>query len=168
MPKFKVTQHIDSGLLGTVSCETVEIQGEPRAWVSDGALVFLVCDRQVYEGHWHRDGVDWIFAPRESTGEIPADSVEFSVFDAYWGKRVQLVFEESLSWEKQTWTTDGHDHCAICWESINALPGSAEHFAADGNDGIRFHSSERSCVKCYDEYISRNDTSFVPAYNPID
>jgi len=165
MPNFKVTQHTDSDLRGLVSSLTVEVDGRLQTFVSDGALGFLVLDCKVYEGHWHRAEVGWKFVPKKSSGVVPTDSSEFSILDCYWGERVRLVLEESLSWHKQTWTIAGHDHCAICWRSIEALPELKEHYVATGHDDIRFHSTERSCVECYEKHIAKNDTSFVPVFD---
>jgi len=66
--------------------------------------------------------------------------------------------------------THGHDHCAICWKSLDGLTETAEHYAATGHEDARYHSTERACVKCYKEHVSQNDISFVPTFdvNPND
>jgi len=167
MPQFRIIQHTDSGLRGAVSQTIVQVNGQRLTLVADDAIGFLVTECEVYQGRWHSDGGDWLFVPKKTSVAIPSDSIALSILDCYWGERVRLVYEKSLNWEKQTWTAQGHDHCAICWESIGALPNSAKHYAATGHDDVRFHSTERSCIKCYEEHILRNDISFVPTFESI-
>lgn len=164
MPIFKATQRTDVGLRGTVSCAFVEINGQRQRIVGDGDLGFLLNQRAVHEGHWQISESGWTFVP--SAGVIPVDVMEFSILDYYWGSRVQLVLETSLCWEKATMTADSHDHCAICWKSLEGLTESAEHYAATGHDDVRYHSTERTCVNCYEKHVSQNDISFVPTFDP--
>jgi len=127
MPKFKSTEHTDSGPLGTVSSTFIEIDGRRQTVVADSTLGYLINKDAVYEGHWHGAEGSWTFTPSANSAALD------------------------------------HDHCAICWQSLDGLTETAEHFAAAGHDDDRYHATERTCVKCYEQHVSRNDISFVPA-----
>ena len=131
------------------------IPGQVRSetWIQSGWLGYLRVGSRFVIGRWGEADGSWVFAPKDQNAlEVIAEVREFEVFDGYWGDRAELVLDESLNWRKATWSDpDDHDHCQICWGTIN-LKENACHFAV--------FTAVRVCPDCYSTYVTPRNIDF--------
>ena len=124
-----------------------------ESWVEAGWLGDLRVGNRFVTGRWSQTEAEWVFSPeRASALDTIGAAREFPVFEGYWGERAELVLDESLAWSSAKWgETADHDHCRICWASINSEENTV-HYAASPN--------LRVCAACYSSYVQPRSVDF--------
>ncbi len=156
VPKFGVSEVVldPFRLLGTLS----STEYGPDTWVKPGWLGDLRHEALVLSGRWSRTGDAWVFTPTAEDAEhLVGETREFQVLDGYWGERVWLTLDPSLSW-RESIASDipDHEHCRICWATISASENT-HHYAADGLV---------ICPKCYAAHIRNRSLDFTSLGGP--
>lgn len=130
-----------------------------QTWIQSGWLGDLRIGSRFLTGRWSEAGASWAFSPNDQTAlESIAEVRDFEVFDGYWGERAELVLDESLDWREAIWSApDDHDHCRICWSTINASE-NASHFAAS--------AQLRICAACHSSHVQPRNIDFSQLGGP--
>jgi hypothetical protein len=156
VPIFRVSETLREPfrLLGTLS--TTKFRAD--TWVKDDWVTDLRVGNIVLSGFWRRSTSDWIFTPTaEDAARRLGDHRDFQVFDGYWGERVSIVLDESLSWQRaEIADVSDHSHCGICWATISSDENSS-HYAAEGRV---------LCESCHDAHIRRRSLDFTSLGGP--
>jgi hypothetical protein len=129
-----------------------------QTWIQSGWLGDLRVGSRFVAGRWSEADGRWIFAPNDQNAlQIIAQAREFDVFDGYWGERAELVLDESLDWREASWSDpDDHDHCQICWGTIDSE--DARHF--------KVFAAVRVCPVCYSTYVKPRNIDFSKIGGP--
>ncbi len=145
VPNFNVTHESPPGQLHG-RFETDEREAVP---VRDGQPGFLRKYDTWLHGKWQDDAGSWQFCVA-TTRSKPVELGSYDVFDYYWGERAKLALDESLSWQHAEEL--GHDHCAICWSTLDsdAL-----------NDVYRSTEGDVICGGCFRQYVSKRSLEFI-------
>ncbi|TMA33075.1 MAG: hypothetical protein E6J87_11175 [Deltaproteobacteria bacterium] len=157
LPRFRVHRIEEDPLRLVGEVSATEYQSE--TWIHAGWLGDLRVGNHFIAGRWSEAGTSWAFAPedphaRDKIGEAR----DFEVFEGYWGERASLVLDESLDWHGSSWSDPiDHDHCRICWATINSQE-NAQHFAASEN--------LRVCPRCHSSYVQRRSIDFTALGGP--
>lgn len=154
-PVFKINQVIKNltgtDLIGGISSDFFE--GEK--WVDDKWLGFLRLNNSLVYGRWHKQNDDWKFVA-ESKDNPKLDffiGQELSLFDGYWGERIELVIDKSLNWKEATYSiSNDHDHCFICWATISEFE-NREYMLGNDRVGV--------CLNCFKNYIEQDSFDFI-------
>jgi hypothetical protein len=130
-----------------------------QTWIRSGWLGDLRVGSRFVRGRWSEADGRWVFAPNDQNAlETIAELREFDVFDGYWGERAELVLDESLTWRETDWSDpEDHDHCQICWDTIN-LNENARHF--------KVFAAVRICPACYSNYVEPRNVDFSKIGGP--
>ena len=157
LPRFRVHRVEEDPLRLVGDLSTTEYG--PRTWVQSDSLGNLRVGSCFVTGRWSEAGTSWAFAPEDPNAlETIGDARDFEVFDGYWGERVALVLDESLGWNASSWTDDeAHDHCRICWSTINSEE-NADHLAASESLCI--------CSGCHSSYVRPRSIDFTELGGP--
>ena len=96
----------------------------------------------------------------------------YPLLDGYWGELTELVFDNSIIWERRKFEPrdstvhypDGrveiaqggwdHEHCKICSQNIST-------FETDENYGYVNQSDNWLCETCYQNYVSKKSLDFI-------
>ena len=156
VPTFRVSKTLTEPirLLSTLSSTKY---GADR-WVEDGWVTALRAGNLILSGWWSRSEDDWVFHPTaEDAARLLGDHRDFQVFDGYWGERISIVLDESLSWHQaEAGDVLDHDHCRICWAAISSGENRI-HYAAESNV---------ICVPCHDAHIRGRSLDFTRLGGP--
>lgn len=156
VPEFSVSEILSDPfrLLGTLS----STQYGADTWVKAGWLGDLRSETLVLSGRWSHHGDEWVFTPTaEDAEQLVAETRKFQVFDGYWGERVWLTLDPTLSWHhSEAGATPDHDHCRICWATISPSQNQS-HYAAD---------SLVICLSCYESYVRHRSLDFTSLGGP--
>ncbi len=156
VPKFKVSEVLSDPfrLLGTLT----STEHGSETWVKAGWLGDLRHEALVLSGRWSQHGNEWAFMPTaEDAEQLVAEKREFQAFDGYWGERVWLTLDPTLTWQKaEASEIPDHDHCRICWATISASE-NVSHYAAE---------SLVVCCSCYDAHVRSRSLDFTALGGP--
>jgi len=157
LPRFRVRkiEHNPLRLIGELS----STQYESQTWVQARWIGDLRVGNRFVTGRWSEAGSSWAFAPEDPSALDTIGNVrDFEVFEGYWGERAELVLNETLSWRESTWTDpNDHDHCRICWATINSEENAC-HFAAS--------PALRVCSACHSSYVQPCNIDFSELGGP--
>jgi hypothetical protein len=131
-----------------------------QIWIQSGWLGDLRIGSRFLTGRWSEAGACWAFSPDDQNAlESIAEVRDFEVFDGYWGERAELVLDESLNWREAIWSVpDEHDHCRICWGTIDSAENTS-HFAAS--------AQLRVCPACHSSYVQPRNIDFSQLGGPV-
>lgn len=149
-PVFTVCEiQANNALVGELSSTTV---GQ-STWVDEGWVGHLKLGDRLFYGRWHADGDRWRFNPDSPLPEVSVGSA-LSAIDSYWGERMAIVLNATLTWSQRQWTdSPDHNHCDICWATISTFE-SVVCYVSSQDDIV--------CDNCYRKHIMQRDCSFVP------
>ncbi len=136
-------------LVGRVSAQTV---GE-ETWVGDRHLGYLLDGEALTPGRWQRVGGDWGFMPAAGHADSSRpDVAKYSVLDSYWGQLAGIVLDRTDRWTPATWSDPvDHDHCALCWTTIDA--GNPQHW--------RNAAGRVVCPGCHERYVEAGSLDLI-------
>jgi hypothetical protein len=156
-PKFKIHKVKEEAngleLVGNLSSDSC---GNEK-WIDDNWLGYLKDNDFMVYGRWHKDNGEWKFFVKseDASGVDFTVGQEVTVFDSYWGERVELVLNRKIKWREAIYKAKvnwDHDHCAICWATISEIE-NREYMLGDDRVEI--------CLSCFESYIKQNSFGFI-------
>ncbi len=153
-PLFHIIRRDAGEVFGSVTSTTYGSE----MWVGDGQIGYLMADDKLVFGRWHKRGDSWAFIP-DGSGviEILLPDTDWVVLDGYWGERAELVLGSASKWQKSLYEDSGHDHCAICWQTLGQ-GGQPEAYVSEDATWI--------CCRCYDSFVLPRSLDFIPRPSP--
>ncbi len=80
---------------------------------------------------------------------------KYTVFDGYWGEKLELVLDEDRKWQKHRFVATEkftHDHCFFCWITICEIEN--QNFMSDGE-------GQNVCMKCFKHFVKEKSLEFM-------
>jgi hypothetical protein len=153
-PVFRVGRVVSAESRARLSGAVTATRRGSETWIGDKHWGYLKRGDLLVRGRWHAASDHWEFVLEQGADiNLLEGATEVEVLNGYWGERAQLVLATSLSWQSDVWLDEAdHDHCAICWATINVFT-HREHFRAS--------SGERICACCYGDYVKRRSLAFI-------
>jgi hypothetical protein len=182
LPRFQVVQSELTRVLGLVTATTYG----RSTWVSDRWTGYLMEDMSLILGRWS-DGADlWKFTPTSKDNvQVILGRNEWSILDAYWGERAEIVLDLHRHWHKARFrlmdairfrrkgsivmtkaeesevagaelVDGGWDH-EHCKICWDTLGQGGEEEGYLREDGIWV------CRRCYDTFVEPHSLDFIPA-----
>jgi len=166
LPKFRVE---------TVSQEDIQtvIVGKVNRWkwIGEKHYAYLVLNKNILiEGRFRNVDEKTFKATFIPESPVEREKIQpkktYPYLDGYWGERVQLVLDNSLSWTKADFTIsrrrDGskksikegwdHEHCDICWATIS-LHENISYMKSSNDDIV--------CLECFEKYVEKQCIDFI-------
>ena len=154
-PIFTIAKVVEGekglGLVGSVSSEYCKNE----KWLDDNWLGYLKDDESIFHGRWRSENDQWKFLVdlEDARGMDFNENQNFTVFDGYWGERVELVTNRNIQWQNAFYQEEGnHDHCAICWATLSERENQ-KHMRGDGEVAV--------CLSCFESYIKPRSFGFI-------
>src|SRR5262249_21202668 len=101
LPIFRLVEYESGGarLTGTITQTTIGKEN----WVRDRCIGYLKAGGKLICGRWQQKALLWMFIP-DNSHDIASLSPrqEWEVLDGYWGQRAEIVLNERLEWQKNT------------------------------------------------------------------
>jgi hypothetical protein len=180
-PSFTVTAVSDGGDAVVYGHLSRTWHGREN-WVSDHWLGVLVRDKQAVAGRWKASPEGWVFLLEDSAALGAFEpGARWDVLDGYWGERAEIVLDASRRWHETTFAPSDavefrgggtrwqmsaadvagggvveggwdHEHCAICWETIDA--DRPEAYFSEPNKWV--------CKECFEAFVRQRSLGFIP------